>query len=481
MTRSLFAITLLFCACGGSGGGGGQDVIVFPDGSPDRDVAKTPIVYGDPLPLDWQHSYGFMDMNGSSRDKEAIVGLASAPDGTVYALTDRRYGSDPDGEALVLLAFDPAGALSEKALLQFTRGATVQGFARAPSGALLLANEFSDLNIAATSATGEPTWSVSYDREPYAFGGLDLHQLTTDEAGNIYFAGAFSPSEPNLGERGYVAKLDPSGAPLCMRSWPHDSFFGGVRVAVGSGAVFVSDRTEGSEFSDSVLLAFTPTGESLGQKYLSYDAFDGPRSAISRAALVPNGAGATLVGLRTTAVDGDFNLYVYRLDFDATFALTAKTGTKLPTEQAVGATTFRLAGDGAGSFQAVIAVEDRYALLEFSKDEPVAAAYDLIRDDLTTPILEDDDFPVLVAPGPAGSVYLAATTDVPGAIVLRPRTTVAIDLPLELPDAALSVTSDMLVVTDTGEPFSTAPEDRGLLDDPQPDDEDALVLRATLP
>jgi hypothetical protein len=484
MSRYLFAVSLLLFACGGSSGGSsGGDVGNFPDSLVTPDASKTPLVYGDPVPVDWQHSYGYFDSNAASRDKEAIVGLASAPDGTLYGLSDRRYGSDSDGDDLILLAVDPTGALSDKKLLRFDSGATVFGFARRPDGALLLALDFSGLTIIATNAAGEVAWSKPYDTEPYAFGGLGLHQMAFDDAGNIYFCGAYSPSTVGDPERGYVAKLDPSGEPLWMRSWAHDSFFERTRLAVSSEAVYVTDRLRGSDFADQIVVAFSTNGELVGQKYLTYTGFDGPRAAVDSSAVIADGAGATLIGTRATAIDGDHNLYVYRMDFDDKLGLVAHTGSKLPTESGIFAAALRLVPGEGGAIRAVtqLGLKGSYAVFDFTKANPVAAAYDIIREDATSPFLEDDDFPILIAPAPAGALYIAATSDVAGSITLRPRTSVALDLPLNLTDSKLTIINDTLVVEGLGDTFTVAAEEKGVLDDPQVDDEDAILLKATLP
>lgn len=483
MLRSLLVLSLIFSACGGSSTNSGEpDVISQPDVPLSRDIDKTPLVFGDPMPVEWQHTYGAYDDNSSSRDREAIVGLASAPDGTLFALSDRRYGDDPYGDDLVLLQLDAAGTLTDKKLLRFGNGVAPLGFARAPDGTLLLAADLSDLTIATITPAGEPGWSRAFDREPYAFGGLGLSQLALDAAGNIYIVGAFNPSDLDSGDRGYVAKLDPTGQPLWMRSWPHATFFDDLRLAVSTGTIYVTDRVESSDFSDQVVLAFSASGETVGQHMLTYESFDGPRAAVNNGAFIADGSGAVLVGVRATAVDENFNVFVYRAEFDDKLALVGSSATKLPTGPGPIASSVRLVRSGASSFRAITRIlrDSNYTVLAFEDGDPVAAAFDIIRADTTSPFLEDDDFPILAAPGPSGALYIAATTDVPGQVSLRSRTAVAIDLPLDLSDPKLVITTDQLVTQD-GDTFTVATEEAGVLDDAQADDEDALLIKTTLP
>lgn len=480
--RGVLCFALLtVAACGGGSGGGADGSFDTAAGADVSDGAVGDAVTPPAITPDWQHLYG-AHSGQVSYDQEGLVALVAGPAGGVIALADRRYDDDPYGPFLVVLGLDAAGATTRTDLLRFDDDIALRAVALAPSGDLVVVAE-TDPTVFALSPTGEVRWAKRLVREPYAFGGMEVAAMASDDAGAIYLAGSFNPSESG-GDRGFVAKLGSDGEPSWMRSWPHETFFERQRVAVGGAGVFVTDRVPGtSEFDRrQVVLGFSADGVALGQVAPTITSFDGPVSATNAAAVVVDADGATLVGARATAVDADFALYLYHVRLGPTLAMTGRAGARvaLPTNKLVA--TVDLAVHPTGALSALLGFGHGDAAVAHFAAGAVVATMRLVGGaDGGSLVIDDDDYPMRMVAGAGDDLYLGGTAEGATTVTLTSLSGASADLPLTLEDPALTVTSDALSAEDEAVTVTVTADgdEAGALDAPADGDEDVLLLRAT--
>lgn len=462
-------------ACGGSSGGaadvtagGDADATATPDGA-----TVTP---GERVEPTWQLLYG-VDTDGTSYDREGVVGLGVAGDGTLVVVADRRYGSDSYGNALLVARVGPDGTAQGIQRLQFDGLLEVNALAVRPNGNLVIAVESG--TVAELDTAGAVVWSVALSREPYAFGGFDVAAVRLDDAGAIYVAGAFNPSE-GFTERGFVARLGPTGDAVWMRSWAHEAFVDDQQLAVGPAGVYVADRLEGRQEISSryALFAFSAAGDTLGKVDLVLPETSPRFAAVTRAALLPDASGVTLVGTRSTAVDEDFAVLVYRVAFDASLAVTGQGGTRIPYDVSHAARAVAAVRGADGVVRAALRLGDGYAPLRFPAGAMAAEAYDLVRGDGAEPMGVDEDHPLMLAAGPDGSTYLAGTAFSTGALAIEPRASMAVGLPLGVEELGEEVFEDALSTAAEALDVTAGDDEVGVTGEARDGDEDMLVVRA---
>lgn len=480
MTSRLLAVALTaslaaFVACGGGGSGGGGDVTTTPDVATGADGAV--VTPGERVEPTWQLLSG-VDTNGASYDQEGVLGLGVTADGTLVALVDRRFSDDSFGPRLQLVRVDADGELLGVTVVDFGRNTQVDGFAVRPNGHVVLAVEAGA--VVELDADGALVWARELNREPYAFGGLDVNAVALDDAGDVYLAGAFSPSEGGGGERGFAARLGATGELQWMRSWNHAVFVERQQIAVGPAGVFVADELPaeqeiGSRFA---LFAFGPSGATLAKQALMLPNTTPRAGAVSRGALLADPAGVTLIGTRSVGTDEQFAVLAYRIAFDATLTPVSRGGTRVAYPSAEFPRSVGATRGSDGAIHAALRLADGYALLRYPAGAMAAEAYELVRDDGESPVVVDEDHPLRLAPGPDGSVYLGAPAYATGPIAFEPRASEALALPLDLEDVTVEVFEDV-VTADASSIAVTASVVEVPAGEERDGDEDLLLFRAT--
>jgi|GEM_PF-3018476 len=480
MTRALtlsLAVSISLAACGGGTGGG-------TDGTVPTDVQDTStggdgvtVTPGPRVEPAWQVLYG-ADENGATYDQEGLKGIGVAGDGTILALADRRYDDDPYGPRLLLTRIDPDGTALGVRTLGFGRNTEVQAFGVRPSGDMVLAIE--DGTVVELDTDGQVAWSVELNRDPYAFGGLDVASMALDDAGRVYLAGRFNPSEDS-GERGFLIALTTTGEVAWMRSWRHAAFVEDQQVTVGPAGVFVSDQLAGSQEVNRrfAVFAFDHDGQRLAAKDFALPGSSEPAfPAISRGTVIADAAGVTVIGARSTAVDEDFAVLVYRLALDATLTPTAQGGTRVPADINLFARTVVATRGADGAVRAALRLEAGYLLLRYPDGALAAEAYDLVRDDGGAPVVVDEDLPLWVTAGANGATYFGATATSTGTLAITPRASVAVGLPLALEDLGDEIFEDTLTADAVTIEVTVAEDSAGETGAARDGDEDLLLFRA---
>lgn len=431
-------------ACGGSSGRGGGDADTT---SGDTALPVDVVTPADPVPADWQLLYGY-DSDGTTWDQEGLIGLAATSDGGVVALAERRFRTDPGARDLLMLSVGSDGALASAQRLRFDDEVTPVAFRRFADGDLLLV--FDRAELARVTSDGTVTWATSVDRDPYAFGGLEVTDVALADGGDVYLAGGFNPSEDGP-DRTFVARVGAAdGAVAWMRSWPRDqetSF--GARVAVSDAGVFVADLVQGANEIDRrvALVGLSLDGAALGSVAFTMTTTDGTLGAFREVALAPRAGGVTAVGLRATAANG-FAFHVYRLDLDASLAVTGQGVTLVTDVDSPFASDTRAAVGADGRLVAVMSRDSGAGwLFDWAPGSGVALAWQLGDADGGPLFVDDADLaPHVVLT--AGGVVVGGTADTPGAARLVPAAVGAESAPLDLLRDVVTVGAETVVAED---------------------------------
>lgn len=475
------ALCLGLAACGGDSDGDGNgdgDLGGGFDAGADTAIPADLGDPGEPVAPSWALLLGAP--NAGSYDQEGLLALHTDDDGGLVAFSDRRYNDDPYGPFLLRWTIAADGTVDAQESLRFDDDMDLREVLVDASGNLVVVLE-GDPSVLVLDDAGAVTLARTFAREPYAFGGMSVLDAALGPDGDLYLVGTLNPSEDS-GERGFLAKVGPDGAALWLRTWDHEAFAEQLRVAAGPAGIFVVDEVPGDNELNRrmVLLGFSADGSSLGQHALMRDSFDGLVAAANRVELLATDDGVEVIGTRSTATDERFAMFVYRITFDGDLALQDVAGTQVPAEAAVFARSLQLTEHPSGALSVTANLGDRYALIHFEAGSDVARVYDVVRSDGTSPATDDEDYPLLAAPGPDDTLYLGGTGETLGTLELRPYHALAADLPLTLLDPELTVYTDTFVGSDAT--FSVTPQDdtASVVDDPAADDRDVFLLRTAL-
>lgn len=432
-----------------------------------------------PITTDWQLLYGY-ESGGISRDMEGVIDLETDDSGNIYALVDRRYGSDSYSSFVLLLTVDSTGSITNALRLIFSSNVAPLRFKQTADGNFVILIEQNEL-IKITPA-GTLVWAKTLTREPYAFGGLNIREMNTDSSGNIFVAGHFNPSEPG-DSRGFVAKLDSSGAGLWMRSWDHDSFFERIGLAVSdNGNAYVTDRIPGTvEFNtERLVFGFNTSGTAIGQASLLRDTSNGPVAAVHELVPIAEGSGVTIVGFRNASLDGDVATLVYKTTFDNSLQLIGNIGTRLESEGNLYPISRATAASRSanGSIRLSVGNSTGYGVVTLGAG--TASAFVLENTSGITPFVDEDDYPAYVASGPNNELYIGGTSEQPGTVRLTPVPSSSDSVPLNIENPGFTVNIETLILVDGATTLSFVESDPdGVINEPEDGDEDALLIKVS--
>jgi hypothetical protein len=493
-TRRIFGVAAALFLAPGCGGdtspvGGDRDAgadIALADtgesdvGATDTGGSDVNAEGGEPIALPveatptWTTQYGAYT-NGAGRDKEGLVALVPYGDGVLLA-ADRRYGSNPSGNQLVLAQADTEGVITGTAF-DLGRDTSIHGFELRSDGNFALVFEDEPV-VAVVTAEGETVWALELGRDPYAFGGISVMATALDPADNLYLAGEFSPSEASQ-ERGFVIRIDADGGGGWMRSWDHETFNEIQRVVADASGVYVSDLFPGrSEVSRRFgVLSYSSDGTERGAVELTVDSFDGPIQAVRRAALFMIDGKLSLVGTRSSAQSADRGLHVYRIALDAALSVESVSGTRIPTEDVVYSVDLDAAVESDGAVTILSDMgEGTTWVFRYPQGATHTHAYAMSPASEAHRFVDDEDYPTRVVATESG-VFVAGTVIEAPTFTFEPISTVAMSNAVDVMALTETRYEDALLMTPL-EDFTVTPgtDDIGVVDSVEDRDEDIVVL-----
>ncbi|MCA9565350.1 MAG: hypothetical protein KC561_17750, partial [Myxococcales bacterium] len=345
----------------------------------------------------------------------------------------------------------------------------------APEGDAYLVLEDQPLVIRLSRA-GSVEWARGFSRDPYAFGGMEVHDSASSEDGTLFLAGAFSPSEGG-DERGFLMSVGADGEANWLRSWRHDFFVERQRVAVTADRVFVADQVPGSNEIDrrQVLLAFDHDGGEIAQTAAVMNSFDGPIAAFSWVAIAADGNGVRLFGTRSNARDGSFDVSLGVLAFDANLTLQSQNATRVVLDGFRAAPIHEVVALSDGSWAVLGTIGEAPALFHAVTGGP-AIAYQLVGEGGEPALIDDEDYLLRGVADSEGGILLAGSAEMPGDVTLTPFDVQTTSLGVSLSDPGLEVFTDVVTGEESSDVPTASADEAGALDMPESGDEDVIIL-----
>lgn len=443
---------------GGNGGNGGDS------GSPSE-------VDPDPPVLDWQVLHG--GPSGVEELHEGVMGLAADGGGGFVAWLDRRWRDDrEDTREFVALAVDVDGLVPMPRRFTFDDDLRALAFALAPDDDLVAV--FGQDPIVARLQADGALWTRRLTLGGASSPDFHANDVGVDAQGAVYVTGEFE--SPHHGEpSGYLLKLAADGTPLWLRSWITLPTEAEQQVAVADGTVFVMDTTPGpSDFSEvRRLFAFAPDGTLRAQTALRIQG--GP--AVMAAGIVADGPRVALIGSRITGSRGAYALLVAHVVLDGDLALVSRSGSEVAYGD-VDASPLHVSRAPDGGLLAAASLGEHFGLFRLGAGETVVSAYDLVREDDSSPAVLEDR-PIRVAHLAGGRAVVGVTAEAPGTFSLVPRSSTSAAVPLELDTTGVEVATETLAGVDAGLTVTVGVDPDGVEDDPATGDQDGLLFGVT--